>query len=95
MTLLSVAGWTVEIGMLLLSFYALGMPIEIGNALYVLVGINSAIAIPGPPANLGTFEAGAVAALLLQGVDQSSALAFALVFHMLHVIPVAIVSTIV
>lgn len=81
--------------MLLLSFYALGLPLEISNALYVLVGINSAIAIPGPPANLGTFEVGAAAALMLQGVDQTSALAFALVFHMLHVIPVALVSTIV
>ncbi len=95
MTMLSFAGWTVEIGMLLLTFYAMGLPWEIANALYVLVGINSAIAIPGPPANLGTFEVGAVAALMLQGIDQTSALAFALVYHMLHVIPVALVSTIV
>jgi uncharacterized protein (TIRG00374 family) len=95
MTLLSLAGWTVEIGMLSLTFYALGLPVRLSNALYALVGINTAIGIPGPPANLGTFEAGAVAALMLQGIDKTSALAFALVYHMLHVIPVALVSTIV
>lgn len=95
MILLSLAGWAVESGMLLLSFYALGLPIKLANAMYVLVGINSAIAIPGPPANFGTFEAGAVAALLLLGIDRTSALAFALVYHLLHVVPIAIVSTIV
>jgi uncharacterized membrane protein YbhN (UPF0104 family) len=43
------------------------------------------------PANLGTLEVGAVLALLELGVPKGQAVAFALSYHLLQIIPVAVI----
>ncbi|MDR1945574.1 MAG: flippase-like domain-containing protein [Desulfovibrio sp.] len=45
------------------------------------------VMLPGTPGGIGTFEASIVAALGLVDVDKSEALAFALVLHLVQVIP--------
>ena len=92
MTALSLAGWATETGMLMLCLYAFGLPSDAGTAALVLVGINAAIAIPAAPANVGTFEAGVVAALAFRGADPAAALTFALAYHLLMVVPTAAVA---
>jgi len=58
----------------------------------VLVAVNLALAVPfAPPGNLGTLELGATLALVEFGVPKERALAFALCYHFLQVIPVGII----
>ncbi len=91
MTTLAFAGWTVEILMLHLVLGALGLPSGVGVATLVVISINVATAMPGVPANLGTFEAGVVFALARSGVSQDMALSFALLYHGLHMLPTVLV----
>lgn len=93
LTCLSLAYWVAETVMLMLALYAFGLPSDPGTAALVLVGINAAIAIPSAPANLGTYEAGIVAALAFQGVGTTVALGFALAYHLLNIVPTSIIAT--
>jgi len=58
-------------------------------ALFVLLAVNIAIAVPSP-GNAGTLELGAVLALQAVGVDHNRALAFALLYHSGQVLPVVL-----
>lgn len=91
LTLLVLAGWMTEIAILLLSLSAFGLPAHLGTALLVLLGVNLAITIPGPPVNMGTFEAGVAAALMAQGIGSAAALGFALSYHFMMAIPVILI----
>jgi uncharacterized membrane protein YbhN (UPF0104 family) len=95
MTLLSLAGWACEILMLVIGLRSAGLPGDPGTALLVLIGINLAIVVPGPPANLGTLEAGAVAALGLRGVSLEPAVMFAVGYHLILTAPVMLAGAIV
>jgi uncharacterized membrane protein YbhN (UPF0104 family) len=65
------------------------MPIDFWTG--VLVGVAGAIGmmLPAMPANIGTFEASVVAALVLAGQDKEIALAAALLLHAVSVLPTA------
>ncbi len=84
----SFVGWAIEVGILMLSFSGFGLKQGLGAAVLVVVGINVAITVPGPPAQVGTFEAGVAGVLLLRGVAAGPALAFALAYHVLMAVPV-------
>lgn len=91
MVLLAFAGWASEMVMLYLVLRTLGMPSGLDVAVMIVISINVATAIPGIPANLGTFEAGVVFALEHFAVGQSAALSFALIYHGLHLGPTVLV----
>ena len=57
--------------------------------------INAAIVIPSLPGNFGTFEAGATMALVMCGAPRDVAVLYALTYHLSHVIPVAVIATVV
>jgi uncharacterized membrane protein YbhN (UPF0104 family) len=95
MTLLSLAGWACEVVMLSVGLRSAGLPADASTALLVLIGINVAIVVPGPPANLGTLEAGAVAALGLRGVKVEPAVMFAVGYHLILTVPVMIAGAVV
>jgi uncharacterized membrane protein YbhN (UPF0104 family) len=95
MAALSLLGWSVEIVMLVLFQRAFGLPTSVATALVTLVGINAAIAIPTVPGNFGTFEAGVATALVLSGAPRDVAVSYAVAFHLSHVVPVAVVATLV
>jgi len=93
MAALSLAGWASELVMLLLFQVAFDLPPSVRMALLTLVGINAAIVIPALPGNFGTFEAGATMAMVMCGASREVAVAYALTYHLSHVIPVALVAT--
>ena len=61
----------------------------------VLIGANVAISIPATPGGVGMLEAGAMLVLAAYGVDPAKALAFALFYHGIHLIPPTIAGAIV
>jgi uncharacterized membrane protein YbhN (UPF0104 family) len=82
-----VGAWLVDIAALLLVARALGMTLPPAAPLLVLLSVNLAIAVPAAPAQLGSHEAGTLVALGLLGVPTSEAVAFALLYHAAHVLP--------
>lgn len=95
MAALSLAGWASEIVMLIFFQKAFAIPPSFELGLLTLVGINAAIVIPTLPGNFGTFEAGALMALAMGGVSRDVAVLYALTYHLTHVVPVALVATVV
>lgn len=93
MVALSLLGWSSELVMLVLFQGAFHLTPSFATALLTLIGINAAIAIPTLPGNFGTFEAGAVMALVMCGAPRDVAVSYALAYHLTHVIPVAVVAT--
>ena len=69
---------------------ALGLHVPWAAPLLVLLVLNIAIALPSTPAQVGPFEAAAAGALVLLGVPAESALAFAILYHAMQVIPVTL-----
>jgi uncharacterized protein (TIRG00374 family) len=84
---LTIASWTT-LGMsywvLTLGFH-LDLPLVAG--LLVTVAINLSLVLPSSPAALGVFEAATVIALRAFDVPQAEALSYALVLHLLNLVP--------
>jgi uncharacterized membrane protein YbhN (UPF0104 family) len=95
MAALSLLGWGGELLILVLFQGAFELEPSFRMALLTLVGINAAIAIPTLPGNFGTFEAGATMGLLMYGAPRDVAVSYALVYHLTHVIPIAVVASLV
>jgi uncharacterized protein (TIRG00374 family) len=88
--LLSLLAWICETAMIVLAARAMGLQISFPLAIVVLLGINLAMALPSTPASAGPFEGATVAVLMFAGVGKGPALAFALFYHALQVIPVTV-----
>jgi uncharacterized membrane protein YbhN (UPF0104 family) len=82
-----VGAWLVDIAALVLVARALGLSLPPAAPLLVLLTVNLAIAVPAAPAQLGSHEAGTLVALSLLQVPTSDAVAFALLYHAVHVLP--------
>jgi len=87
---MSLGIWLLEVAMIVLCGRAIHLPISPALATIVLLGINLAIALPSMPASAGTFEGGASLVLVLSGIAKGPAVAFALLYHAVQVIPVTI-----
>jgi len=85
------AAWTLEIVTTMTALAAFHLPHGIAPAMAVLLGVNLALAIPAPPANLGNFELGAGFALVALGGQNDQAAAFALAYHALQILPTLLV----
>jgi glycosyltransferase 2 family protein len=83
----AIAAWTLEITTVVVALAAFHLPHGVASAMAVLVGVNLALAIPAPPANLGSFELGAGFALVALGGERDHAAAFALGLHAMQVLP--------
>jgi len=79
--------WAADLGMVIAVLHAVDVHLPIAGGLLILFMLNLAIAVPSTPAQVGALEGGAVAALLLLDVGREIALAFALLYHALQVIP--------
>ena len=75
--------WGTAITTNLFLFRALDMPVELLNALIVLIIIYGGVSVPVVPGQLGVFEGLTVLALSLVGIDSATALAYALLLHFL------------
>ena len=71
-----------------LSFRAFGIVVPWSAALFVQGVIVILVALPGAPGFFGQFEAGATMGLALYGIAASTALTWALVFHVAAFIPI-------
>ncbi len=84
-------GWLIDLAMIGLVLWAVGIEAPVAAWVVVLFAINVTIAIPSTPGQLGALELGAMLGLHLVGVPEDESLAFALAYHVLQVIPVALV----
>jgi hypothetical protein len=87
---LSFLGWAIESVMVVLTARAIGLPIDPPLAMVVLLGLNAALALPSMPASAGAFEAGVTLVLILAGVPKGQAVAFAVLYHLVQVVPVTV-----
>jgi glycosyltransferase 2 family protein len=90
----ALGAWTLEIACTMAALAAFHLPHGVSHAMAVLFGVNLALAMPAPPANLGNFELGAGFALVGLGADRDQAAAFALGLHALQVLPTLLVGAI-
>ena len=91
----SLTSWVLEILMLVLCARALHLPIGAGLAAVVLLAINVALAVPTAPPGAGAFEGAVVVVLTLAGVGKPAAVAFALLYHLIQVVPVVVAGALV
>ena len=92
----SLLGWLAEIGVTWLTMAALGIHLPIAAAVLVLVAVNLALLFPfAPPGNLGTLELGATLGLMAFGVAKEQALAFAICYHALQLVPVTLLGALI
>lgn len=85
--LLTIASW-LALSLcywILMSAFSLHLPFAAG--ILVTVTINLGLVLPSSPAALGVFEAATVLALKAFGVPQAEALSYALVLHVLNIVP--------
>ena len=83
--------WLADLGMILLSLYAVGIELPIAGAMLILFTVNLAILVPSTPAQVGALQLGALAALDLLYVPHEPALAFAVLYHLAQIIPIIVV----
>jgi uncharacterized protein (TIRG00374 family) len=79
--------WAADLGEVTAVLYAVGIDLPIGAGLLILFALNLTIMVPSTPAQAGALEAGALWALALLQVPYEPAFAFALLYHLLQVIP--------
>jgi uncharacterized membrane protein YbhN (UPF0104 family) len=84
------AGWIAEGAIALATLAALGLPATPVAAALAVLAASAAAAAAVAPANAGSFELATAVALAGTGVPGDAALAFALAFHLVHVLPVAL-----
>jgi len=70
-----------------LCLHAVGADLAPGAWLVVLLAINVAILVPSTPGHVGVMEAAALAALLALGVPAERALAGAVLYHAIQIVP--------
>jgi uncharacterized membrane protein YbhN (UPF0104 family) len=86
----ALASWLTDAVEVWLVLVAVGLHLPLGTPLLVLLTLNLAIAVPSTPAQVGAFELGAVVALRLLGVPDERALAFALLYHAVQLVPMSL-----
>jgi uncharacterized protein (TIRG00374 family) len=82
--------WLVQPLAFWLGFKAFGIDVPLIATLFVQGAIVLAVALPSTPGFVGLFEGGAVASLAVYGIDGTSALTWALVFHIASFIPITL-----
>jgi len=79
--------WAADLGEIMSVLYAVDVHLPVAAGILILFSLNLTIMIPSTPASVGALELGALAALELLHVGHEQALAFALLYHMLQIIP--------
>lgn len=80
-----------DVTMVGLCLQAVGIRLDIGAWCLILLAVNVSMCVPISAASLGVLEAGAVAVLAHLGVPGRAAMAFAILYHAVHVIPVTLI----
>jgi uncharacterized protein (TIRG00374 family) len=84
----------VDVGMLGLCLYGVGIHVGPVGWLLAFLTVNLAIVVPSTPGQIGVHEAGTVLALSALGIEPNVALAGALIYHAVHVVPTTVIGLI-
>lgn len=84
----------VDVGMLGLCLYGVGIHVGPVGWLLVFLTVNLAIVVPSTPGQIGVHEAGTVLVLSALGIEPNVALAGALIYHAVHVVPTTVIGLI-
>ncbi len=87
---LTLLEWYVEVGMVAACLLAVRLPASFSASLLVLLAVNLGLVFQVTPANVGLSEATAVAALAVLGIDGPRALAMAVLYHLVQIVPVTL-----
>jgi len=85
--LVTVLSWLVVAVSYLCVIQGFDLGVDLAGALIVVVATNLALVIPSLPAGLGVFEAATILALQPYSIDESQALACAIVLHAVNFFP--------
>jgi peptidoglycan-N-acetylglucosamine deacetylase len=88
--LFAFGGWASEVLIAWLSLEAFGLPGTVEMSLLVVLATTLSAAASVSPGNAGAFELACVLALASFGVPEEAALAFAVGYHAVHLVPVAL-----
>jgi uncharacterized protein (TIRG00374 family) len=91
---LTIASW-LTLGVsywILTKAFSLDLPVVAG--MLVTVAINLSLVLPSSPAALGVFEAATIVALRAFDVPQAEALSYALVLHLLNLVPFLLIGAV-
>jgi peptidoglycan/xylan/chitin deacetylase (PgdA/CDA1 family)/uncharacterized membrane protein YbhN (UPF0104 family) len=88
--LFALGGWGAEVLIAYLALRAFGLKADVEASLLVVIATTLSSAASISPGNAGAFEIACVLALGSLGVPREPALAFALGYHAVHLVPVAI-----
>ncbi|OFX24582.1 MAG: hypothetical protein A2V77_06465 [Anaeromyxobacter sp. RBG_16_69_14] len=88
--LFAVGGWAAEVLIAYLSLRAFGLAATLPSSLLMVLATTLASAASVSPGNAGAFELACVVALSSEGVAREPALALAIGYHAVHVLPVAL-----
>ncbi len=90
-----IAGWVAEAAIAFATLAALGLPATVTAAILAVIAASAAAAVALAPGNAGSFELATAVALAGAGIPGDDALAFAVAFHLVHLVPVAVLAGIV
>ena len=89
---LSIVIWSLEVWSMKFVAAPLGIDLQLGQGMFVLLLLNLGIAVPVTLGNIGTYEAVLVVGLGLWGVSTNEAIAIALSHHTLQILSLIILS---
>ncbi len=87
----AIAGWCAEGLIAHLALQAFGLPSGVAPSMMAVVATTLSAALSVSPGNAGAFEIACVLALAGFGVPREAALAFAIGYHCVHLIPTALI----
>lgn len=83
--------WFVQVYVLFFAAYAFDVELKISTIVLTLLAINIAIAVPVVPGNIGSIEIVVTTILKSAGVVSEKAIAIAVIYHAMHLVPLLIV----
>jgi peptidoglycan/xylan/chitin deacetylase (PgdA/CDA1 family)/uncharacterized membrane protein YbhN (UPF0104 family) len=87
----ALVGWVLEVAIGMFTLDAFGLPITVEAGVLIMLATTLSAAASISPGNAGAFELAVVLALGPLGIHSEPALAFAIGYHAVHLVPVAIV----
>ncbi len=86
----ALCGWGAEVLIAFFALAAVGLPSTVPIATLAVIASTAANVVAVSPGNTGPFEVAVVLALMGLGAPREPALAFALLYHLVHLVPVGL-----
>jgi glycosyltransferase 2 family protein len=86
--------WGIDMLSIVAALRAVHIDVDLSGALFILFTLNISIALPTTPGNVGTLQLGVLLATRLLGIPNEPALAFALLYHAIQIIPLLLIGAV-